>query len=432
MTILTHLAMDQVAAEANDSGNKTPSPDDRCANCGAKLNGAFCHDCGQSSRSMIKFFGVVVKELLDDFIGYDSRLKHSIFPLLFKPGEITRDYVKGRRFHYVLPFRLYLITSVLLILSIKLVADIDQFNMDQVVSEFDQKELSQEDAKALKEDLQDAKSQLTKLKESGQLTDIPNIDAIIDNATEASEATASNSRVSDEPAEENSPVIEEPSKAKVQPNELKNEQINDTEEENKTDDFKLTIGTSSEDTVNLGWDKENRQLTNIDSMKDGMVKTFFLAINPKIKFWYENPRPLIISIIEAFPYMMFLFLPIFAVILKIFYAFSKRYYVEHLIFLLHNHSFIYISILLMIGLDISQDAMIGSESGFVQAIGTAFGWLHSLLSLWMLVYVFIAMKRFYQQGWGLTITKALALGLIYNIMLVFGFVFAIAVGAYQA
>ena len=99
-------------------GEGSTSERDLCANCGASLGGQFCHSCGQSSKSMIKFFGEVIKELLDDTLGYDSRLKHSLLPLFFKPGRLTLDYVKGKRFHYVLPFKLYLITSVLFILLV--------------------------------------------------------------------------------------------------------------------------------------------------------------------------------------------------------------------------------------------------------------------------------------------------------------------------
>jgi hypothetical protein len=40
--------------------------------------------------------------------------------LLFKPGELTRQYLAGRRKHYVLPLRLYLTISVLVLLVFRL------------------------------------------------------------------------------------------------------------------------------------------------------------------------------------------------------------------------------------------------------------------------------------------------------------------------
>jgi hypothetical protein len=108
---------------------KIKKKEELCSNCGSALGGEFCHTCGQSSKSMIKFFGEVMVELLDDTLGYDSRLKNSIFLLLFRPGRITLDYIRGKRFHYVLPFKLYLITSVLFILLIKNVIDTEQLKL---------------------------------------------------------------------------------------------------------------------------------------------------------------------------------------------------------------------------------------------------------------------------------------------------------------
>ncbi|MBL8306514.1 MAG: DUF3667 domain-containing protein [Rubrivivax sp.] len=41
--------------------------------------------------------------------------------LLLKPGELTRQYLDGRRKHYVLPLRLYLTISVVVLLALRLV-----------------------------------------------------------------------------------------------------------------------------------------------------------------------------------------------------------------------------------------------------------------------------------------------------------------------
>ncbi|MBK6789996.1 MAG: DUF3667 domain-containing protein [Betaproteobacteria bacterium] len=42
--------------------------------------------------------------------------------LLFKPGELTRQYLGGRRKHYVLPLRLYLTISLAVLLLLRVVA----------------------------------------------------------------------------------------------------------------------------------------------------------------------------------------------------------------------------------------------------------------------------------------------------------------------
>ena len=40
-------------------------------------------------------------------------------------------------------------------------------------------------------------------------------------------------------------------------------------------------------------------------------------------------------------------MPLFALLLKIFYIFKRRLYMEHLIVALHSHSFIFLSLLLI-------------------------------------------------------------------------------------
>ncbi len=69
-----------------------------CLNCGTVLQGPFCHYCGQPDKNFMRFFPVLLRELLEDFLDFDSRFMRTMKPLLFKPGKLTRDYLDGRRF----------------------------------------------------------------------------------------------------------------------------------------------------------------------------------------------------------------------------------------------------------------------------------------------------------------------------------------------
>lgn len=389
--------------------SETPKKTELCANCGAKLGGQFCHTCGQSSKSMIKFFGEVVKELLDDTLGYDSRLKHSLFPLFFKPGRLTLDYIKGKRFHYVLPFKLYLITSVLFILLIKNSTDTENLKFDNVV----QNEVSQEDRKEVEEEINRAIDEVNKANAAKGKK-------IIDFHLGENQQKEVVKSVAE-------PVVE---LEMDEENLTKNTEIEPTSVQEESDN-NFTIG-SSDDDINLNWNEETQQLDGVEDLDDGLIKTFVSRINPKLKSWKNDLEPLVESVIETLPYMMFVILPIFAIFLKIFYAFSKRYYTEHLVFLLHNHSFIYMLMMVQIGLDFGDDKLRPMESWSAQTTANVFEFVSVILTLWMIVYVFLAMKRFYRQGWAATIFKTLTLGFIYLMMLSFGFVASIALGAYQA
>jgi Protein of unknown function (DUF3667) len=80
-----------------------------CANCGASLQGPWCHACGQSAedfhRSIIKLAGEVVEGLLH----VDGRLWRTLPDLLFRPGRLTRAYLEGHRAPQIPPLRLFLV-----------------------------------------------------------------------------------------------------------------------------------------------------------------------------------------------------------------------------------------------------------------------------------------------------------------------------------
>ncbi len=58
------------------------------------------------------------------YLATEGALWRTLKLLLFKPGELTRHYLAGRRKHYVLPLRLYLTISVMVLLAFRLAASL--------------------------------------------------------------------------------------------------------------------------------------------------------------------------------------------------------------------------------------------------------------------------------------------------------------------
>jgi len=79
-----------------------------CPNCEFPVNGKFCSNCGQSTKSFQRPFLTVVSESVGDALSVDNRLIHTLVPLFLKPGYLTREFMRGRRARYTPPFRLYL------------------------------------------------------------------------------------------------------------------------------------------------------------------------------------------------------------------------------------------------------------------------------------------------------------------------------------
>jgi hypothetical protein len=104
------------------------------------------------------------------------------------------------------------------------------------------------------------------------------------------------------------------------------------------------------------------------------------------------------------PRMLFIFLPLIAFVMMLMYWFPRRYYVEHLLFFVHTHSFTFLLFLLLTLVTAPLSAGVGSVLTF-----TAF-----VYAAW---YLFRAMRVVYGQGRALTLAKYLTLGVAYLVML---------------
>jgi hypothetical protein len=96
---------------------------------------------------------------------------------------------------------------------------------------------------------------------------------------------------------------------------------------------------------------------------------------------------------------LFIFLPFFTLFLKLFYIRKKFTYVDHLIFVFHTQTvfFMLLSILFLFSFFTEENHP-------------------EIFILLFLLYLFIAMKKFYQQGYFKTIVKFIMLNFIYLVL----------------
>lgn len=91
----------------------------RCANCGAKLKGDFCHKCGEKHLergdfALSKFLADALKSLTH----LDSKLLRSLAWLVARPGFLTAEYLRGKRKPYLKPLALFLIINALYFITL--------------------------------------------------------------------------------------------------------------------------------------------------------------------------------------------------------------------------------------------------------------------------------------------------------------------------
>lgn len=125
----------------------------------------------------------------------------------------------------------------------------------------------------------------------------------------------------------------------------------------------------------------------------------------------EENKKFIQEIISYASVSIFIFLPFFTMFLRFIYIRRKFTYVEHLIFVFHTQTVFFILLTLFYLLGLAT----GSES---------IGWIFTVL---FLIYLLIAMKKFYKQGYIKTFFKFCILNIGYIILASIGFAILSAV-----
>jgi hypothetical protein len=322
-----------------------------CRNCGEPLRGPYCSHCGQREGRGDLTFGAVAGEVVEEFFSWDSRVWRTLVPLVFRPGFLTAEFIAGRRARYVPPFRLYLIISFVLFLFVSLFAR-DNVTLDASGAGVEpgaavQHDPGYESGEALDEEEGSATLRFDLRPRSGKELE------------ETNELVVA-------------PIV-----------------VGDDEGENKVNvDFGISL--AEEDSAQWLKDLDKRLEENAEKLED-------------------DPAAFVDLLIEYLPQMMFLLLPLFALLLKCCYLFSPFHYLQHLVFSLHFHSFAY---LLYLAGDLIESWL------YADGIG-------GLLALAFVLYLPLALRRTYGSSLAGAVGKSLVIVLVDAVLLLCGFIFVV-------
>jgi uncharacterized protein DUF3667 len=139
--------------------------------------------------------------------------------------------------------------------------------------------------------------------------------------------------------------------------------------------------------------------------------------------WYEtavarakaDPQAFGHAVFGNIPRSFFVLLPMFALLLKLFYR--SHYYIEHVVFALYYHAFVFSGFTLIL--------IFGAGNAWMLrplriAIGLAMG-------AWMAAYLPLALRRVYHGSWPMTLLKVVGLGVIYAMVMIAAMVVAMFV-----
>jgi len=111
-----------------------------CLNCGHPLDMSdrYCPNCSQLNSTKNLTLRDFIEEFLGSIIDYDSRLFQTVKALIFRPGQITLDYVAGKRVTYTNPFRFLLSLAIIYFLLLQTTGDfrsLDRLHLDEKLDE---------------------------------------------------------------------------------------------------------------------------------------------------------------------------------------------------------------------------------------------------------------------------------------------------------
>ena len=357
-----------------------------CLNCGQPLTGHenYCSYCGQKNTLKKLSIGVFFNNIVSGFFSYDSRFWRTFIPLLTKPGYVSKEFISGRRVRFVNPFQMYLNVSVVFFLILGIsnrfaINDVPNnvitFNNDSIPStEIGLKDLNKENLDSLVE------SSREKF-----------INAIPQDSTKA-EVVAELDEMID----------------LVQPNLT-------FKKKDSLKPYVYFIDTDTTGNISVtnrmkdfnNFYKNNEKLTPsqaLDSM--GYEKTFWN------KFYYQQMqvgrknieeiredkgKSFTQKMMSQISIALFVFLPIFTLFLKIIYIRRKFTYMEHLVFVFHTQTVFFLLLTIFYLLN------------FMVAM-TNFAWVFIIL---FLLYLYKALRYFYNQGRIKTIVKFILLNAYY-------------------
>lgn len=371
-----------------------------CLDCGAPLTGRFCANCGQPAGDAQLSLRKLLGELADEYLNVDSRFFRSIVPLLVRPGFLTREYLQGRRTRYVRPLRLYLVSSLVFFFLFSLGS-----GRVLVFSDTSREELEAMRAEMLETTaaLRDSTLAETAARMGVGQTPAPGDDAArTAPASEAADATSPGTPAGDSAAPGAGRTPDGQSMVEVS-------------------------GLGGARRIALEGDSGASEPR--DTTAAGRFVTRWLLDRAERLGEVERQagaqgigQILKRELAQQAPTMIFLLLPVFALLLKLLYIRSGRSYVEHLIFGLHSHAFTYLVLLVLLvagkfrPLDLALTGVVvgyaftrivkGYRASPVRLVLYSLGllflaWrveLSTMLLWWIPAYLFLSMREVYGQS----------------------------------
>ena len=322
-----------------------------CQNCEHPLDisDEYCPNCSQLNCTKKLTLNDFFNEFFAGIFAYDSRFYRTLGVLLFKPGKISKDYIEGKRVRYANPYKFYLSASIIFFIVWSLTHEVEE--------------------------------PIT------IASDTPAEDRA------AADSAIAAARIANPELDLNMPEID----TTLYGQEYVPQEDLDT----------MSFYTSAE----KKWEifsafHEETRIRNANVALDSLAYT-----NSNFNHWlykktvdakkFSDDGSLFWSyFIGKLPFIIFFYLPIFALFIWLLYLRRPFTYMEHLIFTFHNQTTWFV----LFGVSINFGILLDT------------GWLNPIATIIFLVYLYKAFRRFYGQGRVKTLLKFIIINIIFFIL----------------
>lgn len=302
--------------------NQTPKSENiTCKNCDTKFSGNYCPQCGQSVKDYNQPFGFMLYDLMGNIFAFDTRLWRTLVAVLFMPGKLASEFIKGHRVRYMPPFRFYVFISFVFFLM-----------------------LNYSTLSGIQDD-----------DDAGEITTTG--EAVVDS--------------------------------------IKNELA--VVADSMLKDTTMTI----------------KEYKAFEKTRGFAVSEDDTELEIKIKEAIKHPEYYFPQFIKYLSWFLFLLMPLYGGMLWLFFRKKHKYYLGHLIFAINQHSFLFVTMILIMGINMI----------FPNKSSSPESWLVYLIP----IYSIIGAKKLYQRKWSTVFFKLCAIFFMYSFLLVIALVSALVV-----
>jgi hypothetical protein len=310
-----------------------------CANCHYTFPtdrpNEFCPRCGQQNHELSLSAGHVLEETLEGLFHFDGKVFRTAKLLLFKPGELTKRFLEGKRMPYVPPIRLYVFLSFVFFFLLSL-------SVGTVSKEPTKKLLEKKDVQEVADSVRATAPRSTKFR------------VYVADSSDSPLASAFN------------------------------------------------LNFSQAELLYLSKDPSPARLDSAIRSRGAEPTTMRrLMLRQTLRSLNASPDEITNKWIRMLPTVMFVLMPLFALLLKWLYRRQHQYYLAHLIFSIHFHSFVFVLFIVNLLL------------GYLHFSD----WFKPILFFLPAVYFYLALRNNFGQPWLKTLAKVLLMMVAYGMVL---------------